>query len=817
MNLPSILMIARDPPGDDTATQALRSLASSDLLELVGGFTLERVIGTGSTGRVLECIDTLSPPPQQGRRVVVKVLAPVLRTAAVLDRLCRQTVVLGGLHSHCLARVFEVRDHAGEPILVEELLLGEDLRTRLRRDGKMPSRLALRAVRDAARGLGAAFSVGVTHGDVKPANLFLFEGRVKLADFGLTADPGTRPTDTVALGRTLFTLLTATDLPPQAGAADVTEELLPEATPEVLALLRSMLTLDAALLGTYDNLVTRLEDTIAGRNAKERIQPPVALPVVGTAPPPTHPAAGASPAPLALRSSGAGVVSTSSISVREPSAGPRHAADAAAADPPSSSSTAGFLGAPTGVMGSLKQMSVIEIAQTLEMGRKTARVEVHPIDAAAGVFCCQGGRVVFAASGEDPVVGAVLKGEEAFFKLACHSDGFFRIHYGTESDESNIDAPTQYLLLETLRRLDERHLATVEVSLPTQQRSLLLTAPDSAIIESFTGAAAMKAALLDDFSHLPSTLPLGLAAAESASGSTLAGSTAPGRESAIHGLLSSARLIAHPWLSRAAVSARSLMVEARTQLLRRMPAAAPHLNRLQALVSERPWRLAAPAVLVVVVGVGGGMAFSSRFSLPEAIVLIDSGHAQEVVKDIDGAGPPPQQLARAHALASLGRDAEAFAAYEAAARGRVVDERALLWLLERLDSETPERAPELLQTWPDPTVQQRLVLRTAHPVERVRHNALTVLRERRELTNDDLERVAINDLGTSVLCSQRRAGLGILKEIGSSAAARLAIQDATFTKKGDNNCLAQELMPALKAVTSRSNPRWDERNDPRKP
>ena len=92
-----------------------------------------------------------------------------------------------------------------------------------------------------------------------------------------------------------------------------------------------------------------------------------------------------------------------------------------------------------------------------------------------------------------------------------------------------------------------------------------------------------------------------------------------------------------------------------------------------------------------------------------------------------------------------------------------------------------------------------------------------MLRERRELTNDDLERVAINDLGTSVLCSQRRAGLGILKEIGSSAAARLAIQDATFTKKGDNNCLAQELMPALKAVTSRSNPRWDERNDPRQP
>ncbi len=103
---------------------------------------------------------------------------------------------------------------------------------------------------------------------------------------------------------------------------------------------------------------------------------------------------------------------------------------------------------PTGVMGTLRQMAVSEIVQSLELGRKTARVELVPNNGDGGRFWFRLGQIVYAECGD-------LLGEEAFFALARNTQGFFRISYGDDAEETNIEKPTTFLLLEAMRRIDE--------------------------------------------------------------------------------------------------------------------------------------------------------------------------------------------------------------------------------------------------------------------------------------------------------------------------------------------------------------------------
>lgn len=118
--------------------------------------------------------------------------------------------------------------------------------------------------------------------------------------------------------------------------------------------------------------------------------------------------------------------------------------------PPPSTGGGGseMMGEPTGVMGTLRQMSVSEIVQSLELGRKSARVELVPSVGERGALAFTDGQVVYAECNE-------LRGEDAFYVLAGQQEGFFRIHYGVEPDEKNIDKPSMFLLLEAARKADE--------------------------------------------------------------------------------------------------------------------------------------------------------------------------------------------------------------------------------------------------------------------------------------------------------------------------------------------------------------------------
>ena len=89
----------------------------------------------------------------------------------------------------------------GLPYIVMQLVAGESLEQRLKREPKLPLREVVRIGMQAAHGLAAAHAQGLIHRDIKPGNILLEppQDRVKLTDFGLA-----RAVEDVRLTRTGF-------------------------------------------------------------------------------------------------------------------------------------------------------------------------------------------------------------------------------------------------------------------------------------------------------------------------------------------------------------------------------------------------------------------------------------------------------------------------------------------------------------------------------------------------------------------------------------------------------------------------------------
>ncbi|XXZ63312.1 protein kinase [Sorangium sp. So ce341] len=96
-----------------------------------------------------------------------------------------------------IPNVVHVHDYGIEgetPFLVMELLDGEDLETRLAREGRLSLSATLGVVAQVCKALRRAHEMGIIHRDLKPANLFLArqddEEIVKVLDFGIAKAQG---------------------------------------------------------------------------------------------------------------------------------------------------------------------------------------------------------------------------------------------------------------------------------------------------------------------------------------------------------------------------------------------------------------------------------------------------------------------------------------------------------------------------------------------------------------------------------------------------------------------------------------------------
>ena len=89
-----------------------------------------------------------------------------------------------------MVRVIDLDADAEAPFIVLEYVAGETLQERLRREGRLPPGEALAVVLEIARALEDAHAHGVVHRDLKPQNVKLVDGQVKVLDFGIARVDG---------------------------------------------------------------------------------------------------------------------------------------------------------------------------------------------------------------------------------------------------------------------------------------------------------------------------------------------------------------------------------------------------------------------------------------------------------------------------------------------------------------------------------------------------------------------------------------------------------------------------------------------------
>ena len=104
-----------------------------------------------------------------------------------------------------------------------------------------------------------------------------------------------------------------------------------------------------------------------------------------------------------------------------------------------------------GLRGDLGELPLPDLVEMTSVGGKTGRLVLFDEeDAVAGVLMFRAGRLVGAHRGE-------LTAEKAFYALLGLKTGSFDFDPAAELDDEDVNLPTESLLIEGMRRLDETY------------------------------------------------------------------------------------------------------------------------------------------------------------------------------------------------------------------------------------------------------------------------------------------------------------------------------------------------------------------------
>ncbi len=151
-------------------------------------YRLARLLGAGASGAVWAARNELID-----RDVALKIMRPeVAEDAVALQRFFNEAKASGRVRSSSIVEILDLgQAEDGSPFLVFELLYGEGLDSRLKREGTIPPEQLLEYMIGVTKALDLAHSQGIIHRDLKPANIFLHrlasgDSVAKILDFGIS-------------------------------------------------------------------------------------------------------------------------------------------------------------------------------------------------------------------------------------------------------------------------------------------------------------------------------------------------------------------------------------------------------------------------------------------------------------------------------------------------------------------------------------------------------------------------------------------------------------------------------------------------------
>jgi serine/threonine-protein kinase len=194
-------MSVAEQPVDITEGPELVRLAAQRIGRCVRDrWHLDEVLGVGGTAAVYAATH------RNGKRVALKMLHPHLSMSPeTRQRFLDEGYVANRVkHPGAVSVIDDDTTEQGEVFLVMDLLDGESLARHAEKGPLAPERVLV-IIDELLDVLAAAHDEGIVHRDVKPDNIFLSDGQIRLLDFGIARVTAGWRTHTTQSGTTLGT------------------------------------------------------------------------------------------------------------------------------------------------------------------------------------------------------------------------------------------------------------------------------------------------------------------------------------------------------------------------------------------------------------------------------------------------------------------------------------------------------------------------------------------------------------------------------------------------------------------------------------
>lgn len=172
--------------GTPQCSKTMTMMVEAPLLErgklFAGRYEVIEELGRGGMGSVYRVEDK-----KVSEEIALKLINPeIARDRKIIDRFSHELKVARQISHRNVCRMYDLGESEGSHFITMEYVPGEDLRSLLKRIGRLPEDKALAIARQVADGLAEAHYLGVVHRDLKPGNIMVDrEGNAKIMDFGI--------------------------------------------------------------------------------------------------------------------------------------------------------------------------------------------------------------------------------------------------------------------------------------------------------------------------------------------------------------------------------------------------------------------------------------------------------------------------------------------------------------------------------------------------------------------------------------------------------------------------------------------------------